>query len=503
MCPKGNRAAFRCSMAVRPNILLITTDQQRWDTIHALGNQSVFTPHLDWLCGQGITFTNCYSDNPVCMPARATIMTGMHAYNHGLLGNSENEKPMALYPTLPGMLTAAGYQTRAQGKMHFHPLRANYGFEHMEILSDYYRFMAAHPERGVPMDHGVGQNEMDPVISTVSDSNSLTHWTVDRSIDFLETRDESRPFFLWTSFAKPHPPFDPVKNYWDLYSGITLPDPVYGNWSVEPGDVPAGYMQPTWVLNNVHRLNGERLAATRRAYYACISQIDYNLGLLFARMRELGRLEDTWIIFTADHGEMLGDHHMGAKSTFFEGSAHIPCIIRPPTTNLSSDPNRGVVCRDLVCLADILPTCLDMGSIKTPPLSLIDGINLLDGEYDAGQGAYRCAQTRERLIGQCGDFHAVISATHKYHFAEKGGAELLFDIEADPMETRDLIREGECGDIHARLASLLHDHLARRNHPSAPADGLQSSGPPPNEREARSRAWPGFHSMGVPSGVVH
>ena len=488
-------------MTARPNILLITTDQQRWDTIHAMGNQSIYTPHLDWLCDQGITFTNCYSDNPVCMPARATIMTGMHAYHHGLLGNSIGETPMNRFPTLPGLLTAGGYQTRAQGKMHFHPLRTNYGFEHMEILPDYYRTMAGHPERGVPMDHGIGQNEMDPVISTVSDTNSLTHWTVDRSIDFLETRDESRPFFLWTSFAKPHPPFDPVKSYWDLYDEITLPDPVYGNWSQDPDDVPAAYMQPTWVLNNVHRFSRERLTATRRAYYACISQIDYNLGLLFARMRELDLLQNTWIIFTADHGEMLGDHHMGAKSTFFEGSAHIPCIVKPPASDFRTDEHRGVICRDLVCLADILPTCLDVARVKAPPLSQIDGINLLDGDVD--QGEYRCLETRDFLVGRCGGFHAVIADGHKYHFAEKGGAELLFDITSDPMETRDLLREGKGADIRDKLSGILHKRLAAQGHPSAGAGGLESSGDPPSEREARSGAWPGFHSRGVPTDVLH
>ena len=156
------------------------------------------------------------------MPARASIMTGLHAATTGLIGNSGAIRPMETNPTLPGELTKAGYQTRAIGKMHFEPLRAHYGFEHMELLPDYYRYMARHPELGKPKDHGVGENEMEPVFSTVDDSNSLTHWTVDRTIDFLETRDEDRPFFTWCSFAKPHPPFDPCKEYWDLYDGITF-----------------------------------------------------------------------------------------------------------------------------------------------------------------------------------------------------------------------------------------------------------------------------------------
>ena len=105
----------------RPNVLLITTDQQRFDTINALGNPHIYTPHLNWLVDEGISYRRCYSDSPICMSARCTIMTGMHGYNNGLVGNSNAVTPMADYPTLPGLLTMNGYQTRAQGKMHFNP----------------------------------------------------------------------------------------------------------------------------------------------------------------------------------------------------------------------------------------------------------------------------------------------------------------------------------------------------------------------------------------------
>src|SRR5690554_5698253 len=110
----------------KPNILFITTDQQRFDTIHALGNRHIYTPHLNWLVDQGVTFTRCYSDSPICMPARATIMTGKHGYTTGLTGNNEDIRPMVDHATLPQVLTQNGYQTRAQGKMHFTPMRANY-----------------------------------------------------------------------------------------------------------------------------------------------------------------------------------------------------------------------------------------------------------------------------------------------------------------------------------------------------------------------------------------
>jgi len=259
----------------KPNILLITTDQQRFDTINALGNKHIFTPHLNWLVDQGITFTRCYSDSPVCMAARATIMTGKHGFTTGLTGNHDHVKPMRDNPTLPGILTQNGYQTRAQGKMHFSPIRANYGFEHMEIPMDYYRSRNRNAQLGLPKEHGVGENEIEPVISTVHETDSLTYWTVKRSIDFLETRDDTRPFFSWTSFTKPHPPFDPCANYWALYSNREVPEPIYGDWSESLEKIPKGFMRLTYLLNNAYRLSPEQMKDVKRAYYACITQIDY------------------------------------------------------------------------------------------------------------------------------------------------------------------------------------------------------------------------------------
>jgi len=482
-------------MADRPNILLITTDQQRFDTIHAAGNPQIFTPHLNWLLNEGIHFARCYTDCPVCIPARATIMTGLHGYTTGLDANRGDVRPMERHPTLPGILTAAGYQTRAQGKMHFVPRRSNYGFEHMEILEDYYRGMARQPHLGIPMDHGVGQNEMEPVISTVPESASLTHWTVDRSIDFLETRDTSRPFFLWTSFAKPHPPYDPVKSYWDLYDNIEMPAPFAGDWSADVESIPGAFIQSTHCLNRVYRFSPAQLQAVRRAYYACITQIDYNLGLLFARMREMALLENTWIIFTADHGDLLGDHHLAAKSVYLEGSAHIPLLVRAPGAPWQDQPLRGQRSDALVCLADILPTVLGITGTSRPATCRAEGLDLL--------AVQRGEAGREAFCGSCGGVHVVIEGRHKYQFAELGAAELLFDLEADPQETRDLVRAGVCPEVLQRMRARMLEHLTRQGSKAVQDGRLVSTGEPPDLATMNSRLWPGFHSRVEPSDVLH
>jgi arylsulfatase len=477
----------------RPNILLITTDQQRFDTIHALGNPSIFTPHLNWLCDVGTAYTRCYTDSPVCMAARATIMTGRHGYRQNYVSNGKNNYPVKAESSLPGVLTQAGYQTRVAGKMHFQPHRAHYGFEHMELLQDYYREAAKHPEWGIPMDHGVGQNEMEPVISTVHESHSLTRWTVDRSINFFETRDTTRPFFLWTSFSKPHPPFDPPANFWKLYEDIDIPPPLRGDWSKSVDDVPRGLMNSTLSLNCSHRFSSQQWKAVRRAYYALITHIDYSLGLLFSRMRELDLLKNTLIIFTADHGEMLGDHHMGAKSVFLEGSSHIPMLLKVPEAWQETSKFKPRV-NDITCLADIYPTCLAAAGVDVPKGVECDGVNLLERASSAAGPS-----PRKRLFGVLSNnLTMTLEGDLKYIYTKVGGSELLFDLKHDPMEKRNLIKTPRGKKLAARLRKEFVDEMKRYKTPLVKNNKLVTF--PESSRDAikfPSKRWPGFHTQGT------
>jgi len=477
----------------KPNILLITTDQQRFDTIQALGNQHIYTPHLNWLVDEGITFTRCYADSPICMSSRATIMTGTHGYTNGLTGNNNNIIPMRDRPTLPGILTSSGYQTRAQGKMHFHPLRANYGFEHMELPLDYYRSLAGGPHK--PKGHGVGENEIEPVISTVDEVHSATYWTVNRSIDFMETRDDTRPFFLWTSFAKPHPPFDPAYNYWALYQNKILPSPIKGDWSVNPNEAPQGFYSSSYMLNNGYRMSEEQIMDSKRAYYACITQIDYTLGLLFARMREMELLENTWIIFTADHGDMMGDHGLFAKSIFLEGSAHIPMIVRPPSGSWERGELKGKRCNSLITLADVMPTILSLAGVEREDIEL-DGCNIMDF---AGLNTH--ANIEDRVFyGNCADtYFAVMKDGFKYNWARQGDESLLFNMTLDPLEQHDLSK------INPALAAEMKNLLTNKMHlcnPELVKDGKLTVLPPITSPDSVSK-WPGFHSTLFPADVLH
>ncbi|MCK6488991.1 MAG: sulfatase-like hydrolase/transferase [Planctomycetes bacterium] len=476
-------------MTDQHHLLLITTDQQRFDTIAAAGCPWMRTPHLDWLCDTGIRYARAYADCPVCVPSRYSIMTGRHSFRQQAAFNPWNPANIVRSATLPALLGAAGYQTRAVGKMHFVPERDHLGFQHMELLADYYRQAARHGLH--PMDTGLGQNEMSPGLATVPEHLSLTRWTAERSVDFLETRDRSRPFFLWTSFAKPHPPFDPPPAYWELYRDATLPEPLRGDWSARADDVPAGMRRASYSLNSVDRFSPERVRQMRRAYYALVTQVDYALGHLFARLRELGLLDTTTILFTSDHGDLLGDHHLGGKSVYCEGSAHVPFLLRPAPALLRDAPAGGTVVDDLACLVDVLPTLLGAAGLAAP-----DGLDGRDLLADRRQGR----PGRDHLLGEYQELFGILDGRWRYHWCAEGGAELLFDLQADPGETRDLVRAGGHGEVLERCRRRLAAHLEATGNPFAAGDGRLQGRP---VRPLTRGGWPGFHSLAEPNDVCH
>ena len=328
--------------------------------------------------------------------------------------------------------------------MHFRPSRCHYGFEQMELEADYYRHMA---KQGINVGrHGLALNQIAPGRSSVPHAESATQWVVDRSIDFIETRDPTRPFFLWTSFEEPHPPFNPCQEFADLYRDIDLPDPVLGDWSQQVDDMSAALRTTTVALSDYSRLSTSQQTEARRSYYALISQVDAALGRLFARLHDMGLLANTWIIFTSDHGEMLGDHHLGSKLIHFEGSAHIPMVIRPPTGH-PLHQQKGTTCDRLVSLADILPTCLDMAAVtsETP----LDGQSML---------TIHAEHAANRLhIGNCSDTYFMVMQDHwKYHWFANGGDELLFNIAEDPYEQHNVLHHQAAQEHVPTITSRTH-----------------------------------------------
>jgi arylsulfatase len=484
----------------QPNILLITTDQQRYDSCGPRAPAFMRTPHFDHLCREGIRFDAAYADCPLCVPSRVSIMTGKYVFGHGMDGNGPSSEVMGRESTLPTCLRDLGYQTAAIGKMHFWPQRARHGFDEMILPEDYYRSMARSGGQLQPMHHGLGQNELYPGMATVPESLTLTSWTAEQCVEYIrERRDPTAPFFLWCSFSKPHPPLDPPEPYYSMYRNCDIPQPVYGAWSEdEVCPEPFKRSRQTYSYDLVPP---ETIREARAAYYGLITQIDYNMGRVFAALQDLDMFNDTLILYTSDHGEYLGDHHSGSKKFFHEPSAHVPFALRLP----QGWENRcnGTANKHLVTLADILPTLVcAAGGTPPPGVDGQDLIALARGEATASRPYLEATGGGRSYYSW--RYYAIMDVRWKYIFYPEGGAEQLFDLESDPQELTNLAGDLAFEAKRSELAhELVHRHEARRSE--AAKDGRMIVRPLEGDSVAdrRNRPWPGYHTEYYPHDVRH
>ncbi len=424
----------------RPNILLITTDQQRGDCLGCDGHPVLETPYLDQLAGEGVRFRRAYSAVPACTPARAAILTGMDQWHHGRLSMAGSDA-LEFPATLPGELARAGYHTQAVGKMHFFPQRRLYGFHHMVLdesgrrygrfESDYHRWFEAHKAGSYGYrDHGVDWNSWMARPSHLPEHLHPTHWTAEEGIHFLQQRDPSKPFFLWLSFARPHSPYDSPMPYYSMYAeSPRIPEPYRGEWAAE-------FARPDPDVNAAFTLRSPtEVRRARAAYYGNITCIDHQIGRVLYELAAWDRreLDNTLILFTSDHGDMLGDHHHWRKTYGYEGSSRVPLICRWPR---AWGMPRGEVSDGVVELRDVMPTLLEAAGAAIPPS--VDGRSLGDlargatdwrpyiqGEYTA---CYRFDQGMQ----------FVTDGAEKYIWFHHTGRERFFDLRRDPGECLDL-----------------------------------------------------------------
>lgn len=469
----------------KPNIILITTDQQRADTIRAHGAAEMWTPHLDWLVDNGISYRRAYSDCPVCMPARISIMSGEPAWLHGVRSNRYIPDTLNIDETLPALLSRRGYQTRLFGKHHHGPTtRHLMGFDAQETIEHYERSLL---KRGLPHHrrHGLGGNEEVPGASIMPPSETLSAWIVERMSEFLVTRDPDKPFFSWLSFLMPHPPWDPQEPYRELYRDAPMEPAISADWAERGTAAPAWYAV-TDELSMTGRLSPRQLTAARRSYAACVSEIDTQLGVLFGVLKELDLLKNTWIVFTSDHGEMLGDFGMGGKCVPFEGSSRVPMIVRPPFAprNHAAEPRRGSVQQDLVTLTDLTATLLHLAGVE-------EGTNDPTGALLPGVAGGE--RRRSEVFGSCMYLHYLVSGDWKFCRETLTGQELLFNLRDDPRETVNRIDSGSAEELRNRMDRHLAELADREADLAArgiqPDPGVLSSGcdPPRN-------VHPGFRS---------
>lgn len=430
------------SVERQPNILLIMTDQQRGDCLSMEDHPVVLTPNMDSIAGQGVRFSKCYSSCPVCIPARRSLMSGQFPATHGLTGNYAVEWDGTF--SLPAVLRRAGYHTYLAGRdMHQHPVRKRYGFDHMVVMSDYSRWL----NRNIPVDTyaplGVNGNYYDSGVMNndwtarswhYDEMLHQTNWTVNEALKFLQTRDPSCPYFLTVSFLAPHPPLVPPAFYMERYLRQELPQPDIGDWAEPPENGGKGGGVDS---KRVH-LTGELLHSCRAAYYGMINHVDDQIRRLLHRTSGMDP-DNTIILFTSDHGEMLGDHYLWWKGASYESAARVPLLIRTPKRY---GLEQGLVVDKPVCLEDIMPTLLDLVGADIP--DTVEGRSLLPlmRREDVAWRPYVHIEHGEGgSLEASRVHHSLTDGKEKYIWFAKSGAEQFFDLTTDPRECRNLAQD--------------------------------------------------------------
>ena len=451
----------------RPNILFLMADQFRGDCLGSEGNRSILTPHLDRLAAEGARFRSAYSSVPSCTPARTTILTGLSPWHHGMLGYGRIAEK---YPReLPQILRDGGYYTLGIGKMHYWPQRNTHGF-HKTILdesgraespgfvSDYRQWFKSVAGELNPDATGIGWNDHRGKPYALPEHLHPTRWTGDEAVKFLAGYDGAAPFFLKVSFARPHSPYDPPLRWWKRYEGSELPRAVAGDWAERHARRGLPYPNDLWQGD----LGAEKVRAARQGYYGNVSFVDEQIGRILAALDKRGWMQNTLILFTSDHGDMTGDHHLWRKTYAYQPSARIPMLIRWPEGLVAA--KRGQVIPNPVELRDILPTFLDAAGVPYDP-AWFDGRSMLGPIR--GEGGWREWIDLEHATCYAPEnyWSGLTDGRVKYVYFAPDGRQQLFDLQKDPGETRDLAPLAEHRALLDTWRRRLVEHLTERGPP--------------------------------------
>jgi len=422
----------------RPNILFLIADQHRGDCVGADGNAAIHTPNMDRLAREGALFRCAYSTTPTCTPARAALLTGMNPWNHGMLGYS---KVPEKYPVeMPQVLRDAGYYTLGVGKMHWSPQRGTHGFHNLildeatreetpDFRSDYRAWFASEAPSLNPDATGIGPNSYRAGAYALPEELHPTHWTGEVARRFIEGYDRPEPFFMKVSFVRPHSPYDPPQRWMDSYQDRDLPAAHIGKWADRYR--PRSSDEDTLWHGD---LGADQVRHSRQGYYGCVSHVDEEIGRILETLESRGMLENTLVLYTSDHGDMTGDHHLWRKSYAYEASARIPMIVRWPEGMI--DARRGQTLHMPVEIRDILPTFAEAAgaTIEHP----IDGRSLLDAVRGAEDWRPWIDLEHDVCYSKENHWSGLTDGKTKYIFHAWSGEEQLFDLVDDPGEITDL-----------------------------------------------------------------
>ena len=462
------QSCIKRSKPKRPNILYLMADQCRGDCLGCAGNSVIKTSNLDSIAREGVIFTNAYSSTPTCTPARSAILTGLSPWHHGMLGYGRVAKKYPL--ELPQAIRDAGYYTFGIGKMHWFPQKSLHGFhgtlvdesgrvETEGFISDYQRWFKEKAPDLEPDATGIGWNDYRAKSYVLPEELHPTFWTSQMAVDFIEKYDKPMPFLLKVSFARPHSPYDPPSRFMDMYSEESMQTPHIGKWA----DKYSEHAEPPPFTLWHGDLGTMQAKRSRRGYYGSVSFIDEQIGRILNALKQQGMYDNTLVIFFADHGDMLGDHHLWRKSYAYEASAHIPMILRWPK-GMGMNKRHGGRILQPVELRDILPTFLDTAGAPIP--EHWDGRSLLQlvrGDTDN----WRPYIDLEHDVCYSKENHwnALTDGHFKYIYHAYDGHEQLFDLKNDPGEINDLASDLSHRGTLENWRERLIEHLSERGEP--------------------------------------
>ncbi len=468
--------------ASKPNVLILYTDQQRWDAVGVNDPDGIVqTPHLDRLAAEGASFDHCFVQNAVCMPSRMSMLTGQYPSS---LGIGCNGIPMPENVTaVHQMLKPYGYHTANIGKLHFLPHsnrdhrcpHPDYGFDHLMVSDepgcyrDPYRKWVENknPEAlddincGLPPARALWEQQMswhgtaDPVprrdihadLQPFSADDSLSHpaFVADETIRYLR-QNKDNTFFGIAGFYAPHPPLMPSQRFLDLYNAADMRLPYLGT-----NDEPAksGFSDEDW-------------RRIRHYYYAYVSLVDFYIGRILDELAALGLAENTLVIFTSDHGEHLGDHgRFGKGAPGYDSAARVPLIVRCPDATAA-----GKRYTTFAEALDIVPTILDYAGVQQPPFVQGKSLRpLLEGKTADHRDSVYCEhkQPHRSTTRMVRNDSFMYCATWSGETGEV--TEELYDLQADPHQLENVAAMPQYGEARSSMHRLLIQRMLQAENP--------------------------------------
>jgi choline-sulfatase len=417
-----------------PDILVVMADQMVPSALPLHGNPVTRTPAMSWLAESGVVFDAAYTASPLCSPGRASFMTGLlpsrtRVYDNAAEFTSE-------IPTFAHYLRSAGYRTVLSGKMHFCGPDQLHGFEERLTTDIYPADYGWTPDWDRPQKRPGWYHDMSSVIdagpclrSNQLDFDDEVAFAAQRSLFGHIRSGDGRPFCCVVSFSHPHDPFTIPRKWWDLYRDEDIPMPAVGldERSLHPHE---RRLRDVCAMNGVE-VTEDHVRAARRAYYGAISYVDDHICALVALLRETGRLDDTIVIVTSDHGEMLGERGAWYKMSFYEGAARVPLIVRAPAL---FSPGRVPAA---VSTMDLLPTLVGLAHDTDMPelASPVDGRSLLP--HLSGASDHDEVVAEYLAEGAIAPIVMIRRGRHKF-IHSPADPDQLFDLASDPHERADL-----------------------------------------------------------------